>query len=160
MSPGPIATETAQAVMDKLTTSGPIQVRCPEPMPVKSTEPVGTYPTKAPANAPPPTPQPVYPVSNPNSWLGMSPNLAKLVQFGFAGLGAGLVIALAQNLITTGNQNQKVIIDSFQTMQKESREDTRELNRTMMGTMQEISTNLARVARSQERLEAKIDKKP
>lgn len=146
---GPIATEAAAAVVRELTNGD-------HPIPVIPTAPVPTYPGRAPHGTEEATPQPVYPVSNPNSTLGMSPALYKFAQFGFAGLAALGILWLGRNLIDSSNADRKVIVDEFQQLRKDSREDTRELNKAMLATMREISENLARVSRSQERLEAKF----
>ncbi len=154
---GPIATEAAAAVIEKLQETV---------VTVKPTEPVPTYPSVSPPNSPPPTPQPTYTVANPSSWLGMNPKLANMVQFGAAGFVVLVCWTLLSNVIDgkqkgqqASDDAQKALLAAFQDDRTQHNLQVRELTQGILKSQNDLQGEIKGLTRAIEKLEARIDGK-
>ncbi len=141
--PGPIATEAAEAVVQRLTD--PSQ----PPLVIKPVDNVPVEP--GPGHKPFQVRDKAFPLFGTGAWWFQKGGPIGVICFLF--IGSFVWLANAQRTSTNA------LIEHMQRQQESSNGERRQLTTILLNTQAEISANLARMARSVERLEAKIDGK-
>ncbi len=135
-SPGPIAQEVVRALQDN-------------PLPIKPTEVVPVAP--GPNSAPFQVRDKAVPLFGSSAWWFQKGGPIGVICF--------LVVGSFAWMGNSQRESTNALVGMMEAQQRASNEERKELTKVILNTQAEISANMARLARSFERLEQKLDRK-